>query len=123
LNFFGLGSADRFKDIFEPFTDVAHPFLDHNTQCPSLVEFSHVIDDLLLLGAPRKANGGAPITDLHPGMPEEIWDRWLRYTDANPDARNTKIFLEFHMSIRQKPETSCIPIYVEKHGMCVSSEE
>lgn len=103
MNFFGLGTVDDFEDIFEPFIKVAKPFLDHTSVCPSLVEFSHVIDDLLLLGSPRKANGGAPITDLHPGMPEEIWDRWMRYTDANPDARDTKVFLEFHMSIRRKP--------------------
>lgn len=103
MNFFGLGSADSFQDVFEPFLKVEKPLLDRITDCPSLVEFSHVIDDLLLRGAPRKANGGAPVTNLHPGMPEELWDRWMRYTDAYPDARETKLFLEFHQSIRLKP--------------------
>ncbi|KAK5059702.1 hypothetical protein LTR84_009585 [Exophiala bonariae] len=123
LNFFGLGAVEDFEDVFEPFLKAGTQFLNHTTHCPSLVEFSHVIDDLLLQGAPRKANGGAPITSLWPGMAEEVWDRWMSYTDANPDARQTKVFLEFHNSKRQRPETTCIPVDVPRHGMCVSSEE
>jgi hypothetical protein len=103
LNFFGLGSVNDFQDVFETFLQSSHPFLDQTTHCPSLVEFSHVIDDLLLLGAPRKANGGAPITSLHPGLPEDLYLRWLRYTEDNPDVRDTKIFLEFHNSKRVAP--------------------
>ena len=103
MNFFGFGSANDFTDVFSPFLEDAKPFLDHTTDCPTMVEFSHVIDDLLLQGAPRKANGGTPITELWPGMAENVWKRWLDYTDSNPDAIHTKVFFEFHNSKRLRP--------------------
>ena len=103
MNFFGFGSASDFQNVFDGFFKIEQPFFDNNANCPTLVEFSHVLDELLLLGSPRKLNGGVPITGLWPGMAEDLWQRYLDYTNSNPDAIDTKIFLEFHNSKRVRP--------------------
>ncbi|KAH6997370.1 hypothetical protein EDB80DRAFT_814593 [Ilyonectria destructans] len=123
LTFFGFGVTGDFQDVFDDFFEASKPLQDHTVDCPTLVEFSHVQDEFLLLGSPRKAVGAVPITNLWPGMAEELWERFLDYTNSNPDASDTKCFFEFHNSKRVRPETTCIPIVVPKHHMCIASEE
>ena len=103
LNFTALGHPDDFKDLFDFFFKASKPFADHTTDCPSLVELSHVLDGLLLSGPRRKATGALPITGLWPGLAEEIWGHWLNYTNSNPDSIDTKIIFEFHRTIRRRP--------------------
>ncbi|KAL6355656.1 hypothetical protein LRP88_11260 [Fusarium phalaenopsidis] len=123
VTFFGFGAVRDFKAVFDDFFGAAKPFHDHSVDCPTLVEFSHVQDEILLQGSPRKAVGGTPFTGLWPGMAEEVWKRYVEYTDANPDAVDTKYFFEFHNSKRFRPETTCIPIHEPKHFICLASEE
>ncbi|KAM6511531.1 hypothetical protein FALCPG4_016536 [Fusarium falciforme] len=123
VTFFGFGAVGDFKAVFDDFFGAAKPFHDHSVDCPTLVEFSHVQDEILLQGSPRKAVGGTPFTGLWPGMAEEVWKRYVEYTDANPDAVDTKYFFEFHNSKRFRPETTCIPIHEPKHFVCLASEE
>ncbi|RSL44261.1 hypothetical protein CEP53_011305 [Fusarium sp. AF-6] len=123
VTFFGFGVVEDFKAVFDSFIDAVKPFHDHCVVCPTLVEFSHVQDEILLQGSPRKAVGGTPFTGLWPGMAEEVWKRYVEYTDANPDAIDTKYFFEFHNSKRFRPETTCIPIHEPKHFVCLASEE
>ncbi|KAL2672499.1 hypothetical protein Neosp_013211 [[Neocosmospora] mangrovei] len=123
VTFFGFGAVGDFKAVFDDFFEAAKPFHDHSVDCPTLVEFSHVQDEILLQGSPRKAVGGTPFTGLWPGMAEEVWRRYVEYTDANPDAVDTKYFFEFHNSKRFRPETTCIPIHEPKHFVCLASEE
>ncbi|KAJ4221060.1 hypothetical protein NW759_007128 [Fusarium solani] len=103
VTFFGFGAVGDFKAVFDDFFGAAKPFHDHSVDCPTLVEFSHVQDEILLQGSPRKAVGGTPFTGLWPGMAEEVWKRYVEYTDANPDAVDTKYFFEFHNSKRFRP--------------------
>ncbi|EEU37678.1 uncharacterized protein NECHADRAFT_87455 [Fusarium vanettenii 77-13-4] len=123
VTFFGFGAIEDFKAVFDDFFEPAKPFHDHSVDCPTLVEFSHVQDEILLKGSPRKAVGGTPFTGLWPGMAEEAWKRYIEYTDANPDAVDSKYFFEFHNSKRFRPETTCIPIHEPKHFVCLASEE
>ncbi|KAI8649943.1 FAD-binding PCMH-type domain-containing protein [Fusarium sp. Ph1] len=123
VTFFGFGAVGDFKAVFDDFFGAAKPFHDHSVDCPTLVEFSHVQDEILLQGSPRKAVGGTPFTGLWPGMAEQVWKRYVEYTDANPDAVDTKYFFEFHNSKRFRPETTCIPIHEPKHFICLASEE
>lgn len=109
VTFFGFGAVGDFKAVFDDFFGAAKPFHDHSVDCPTLVEFSHVQDEILLQSSLRKAVGGTPFTGLWPGMAEEVWKRYVEYTDANPDAVDTKYFFEFHNSKRFRPASLEIP--------------
>lgn len=117
VTFFGFGAVRDFKAVFDNFFEAAKPFHDHSVDCPTLVEFSHVQDEILLQGSPRKAVGGTPFTGLWPGMAEEVWKRYVEYTDANPDAIDTKYFFEFHNSKRFRPVSPEVP----DDSICLSS--
>lgn len=85
------------------FLKVANPLSDTVTKCETMAETATALNHMLLGSRPRRASKGVPITQLWPGLPQELWERWLAYTNANPDAVNSKITLECFMSARLRP--------------------
>jgi|SRR5689334_4600026 hypothetical protein len=79
------------------------PLNDSLTTFPSLVELSHCLDDLLLDGPPRIATGALPVMNITPTLVYKLWERWLEYTDRNPDAASTKVVFEMHKAKRVRP--------------------
>ncbi|KAK0109393.1 hypothetical protein ONS96_003207 [Cadophora gregata f. sp. sojae] len=123
VNFNGVGQASNIPEAFEPFLAMK-PIFDQEKKFKTMPEFSHVLDDLLLLGAPRKTTASAPITELWPGMVEEILKEYLDYTNSTPDATaHTKVFFEFLHAKRLKPEGSCVPYIEPIHHMLIASDE
>lgn len=62
---------------------------------PSLVAFSHTMDETLLEGKLRGAMGGVPITGLRPGLAEDVWKRFVAYTSLNPGTASALVAFEF----------------------------
>jgi hypothetical protein len=79
------------------------PFSDDINIYKNLVELSHALDEMLLHGGRRKLNSSILFTGLWTGMAEDLWERFLQYTNANPDSLNSKMFFEFHHSARLRP--------------------
>lgn len=69
----------------------------------SISDLSHSFDDSLLKGLPRVMNAGSVVTDLWPGMGEELWDSFVAYTAASPDVIDSMVALEFHSTRRKRP--------------------
>ncbi|KAF5010514.1 hypothetical protein FDECE_3331 [Fusarium decemcellulare] len=122
-NITGLGSVNQHAELFSSLFDGITPIFDHFTDCPSPVEISHVMDDLLLGGPRRIATAGVPITAIAPGLLQNVWDDWLNYTASNPDSLSTKVVFELHGTKRYRPELSCIPVQAPVHHMVLLSEE
>ncbi|KAH6949389.1 hypothetical protein BKA56DRAFT_603285 [Ilyonectria sp. MPI-CAGE-AT-0026] len=123
LNFTLCGSVDKFSGLFKYFLEGLNPLGDTTTNYPSLVELSHALDELLLAGPDRIATAGLPIVKISSKLIEGLWQRWLDYTNSNPDAVNTKIVFELHKTTRHRPEASCLRVTEPVHNMLLISAE
>lgn len=77
--------------------------MEQTVESLSISDLSHSFDDALLKGPPRVMNAGCVVTDLWPGMGEELWDSFIAYTDSSPDVVGSMVALEFHATRRKRP--------------------
>lgn len=103
LNFTGVGDPDRYNDVWTSFQEVAKPFMEQIVANLSIPDLSHSFDDALLNGPPRVMNTGCVVTDLWPGMAEELWKSFIAYTESSSDVVDSMIALEFHATRREHP--------------------
>lgn len=103
LNFTGVGDPNHYNDVWTSFREAARPSMERTVGNLSMSDLSHSFDDSLLKGPPRVMNAGCVVTDLWPGMGEELWDSFVAYTAANPDVVESMVALEFHATRRQRP--------------------
>lgn len=103
LKFTGVGDPDRYEDVWNPFREAAKPFMEQTVGELSISDLSHSVDDALLKGPPRVMNAGCVVTNLWPGMAEELWQTFITYTASSPDVVNSMVALEFHATRRNRP--------------------
>lgn len=103
LNFTGVGDPDRYNDVWTSFREAAKPSMEQTAGSLSISDLSHSFDDALLKGPPRVMNAGSVVTDLWPGMAEELWESFITYTASNPDVVDSMVALEFHATRRKHP--------------------
>lgn len=103
LNFTGIGDPSRYDDVWTSFREAAEPSLEQTVADLSLPDLSHSFDDALLNGPPRVMNTGCVVTDLWPGMAEELWQSFITYTESSSDVVDSMIALEFHATRRKNP--------------------
>ncbi|KAK7702843.1 hypothetical protein SLS64_009454 [Diaporthe eres] len=103
LNFTGVGDPDRYNDVWTSFREAAEPSMEQTVGSLSIADLSHSFDDALLKGPPRVMNAGCVVTDLWPGMAEELWESFITYTASSPDVIDSMVALEFHATRRKHP--------------------
>lgn len=103
LNFTGVGDPNRYNDVWTSFREAAEPFMEQTVANLSIPGLSHSFDDALLNGPPRVMNAGCVVTDLWPGMAEELWQSFITYTESSSDVVDSMIALEFHATRRIHP--------------------
>ncbi|KAK2609982.1 hypothetical protein N8I77_003446 [Diaporthe amygdali] len=119
LNFTGVGEPDQHNDVWSSFREAAIPSAKKRVGDLSIFDISHSFDDTLLKGPPRVMNAGCVVTELWPGMGEELWESFIHYTNSNSDVIHSMVALEFHATRRQSPELSCFPIHESIHHAVV----
>lgn len=103
LNFTGVGEPDQYNDVWSSFREAAIPSVEKTVGDLSIFDISHSFDDTLLKGPPRVMNAGCVVTELWPGMGEELWESFIHYTNSNSDVIHSMVALEFHATRRQCP--------------------
>lgn len=103
LNFTGVGDPERYNDVWASFKEAAKPSMEKTVGNLSLPDLSHSFDDALLKGPPRVMNAGCVVTDLWPGMAEELWQSFITYTATSSDVVGSMVALEFHATVRKRP--------------------
>lgn len=103
LNFTGVGDPDRYEDVWNLFREAAKPFMEQTVGELSISDLSHSFDDALLKDPPRVMNAGCVVTNLWPGMAEELWQTFITYTTSSPDVVDSMVALEFHATRRNRP--------------------
>ena len=103
LSFTGVGSPDQYNDVWTLFREAARPSTEKTVGNLSMSDLSHSFDDALLKGPSRVMNAGCVVTELWPGMGEELWESFLVYTASSPDVVESMIALEFHTTRRKRP--------------------
>lgn len=103
LNFTGVGDPDHYNDVWTSFREAAESSMEQTVANLSMPDLSHSFDDALLNGPPRVMNAGCGVTDLWPGMAEELWQSFITYTKSSSDVVDSMIALEFHATRRKHP--------------------
>ncbi|KAJ0120980.1 hypothetical protein J7T55_015719 [Diaporthe amygdali] len=103
LNFTGVGEPDQYNDVWSSFREAAIPSVEKTIGDLSIFDISHSFDDTLLQGPPRVMNAGCVVTELWPGMGEELWESFIHYTNSNSDVIHSMVALEFHATRRRCP--------------------
>lgn len=99
----GIAPSTCYDEAVDLFHQAAKPLVDQQREFETLDDLSHSLDHVLLGGPPRVMNAGAIITRLWSEMAEELWGKWLRYTDSNQDVSRSIVALEFHSTLRRNP--------------------
>lgn len=67
---------------------------------------SHAMDSLLQ-GGPRRVISVMPlVTGLWPNLTQAVYDKWLQYTNSDPDAVGSMVGIECHAASRLSPVKS-----------------
>ncbi|KAK7725540.1 hypothetical protein SLS63_008144 [Diaporthe eres] len=98
-----IKDPDRYNDVWTSFREAAEPSMEQTVGSLSIADLSHSFDDALLKGPPRVMNAGCVVTDLWPGMAEELWESFITYTASSPDVIDSMVALEFHATRRKHP--------------------
>jgi hypothetical protein len=99
----GISPSTHYNEVFDLLHQAAKPLVDHQKEFETLDDLSHSLDKVLLGGPPRVMNAGALMTQLWSGMAETLWEKWLQYTDSDPDVSKSIVALEFHSTMRRTP--------------------
>ncbi|KAG6362493.1 hypothetical protein INS49_010725 [Diaporthe citri] len=103
LNLTGVRDPDRYNDVWTSFREAAKPSMEQTVGNLSISNLSHSFDDALLKGPPRVMNAGCVVTELWPGMAEELWEYFITYSASSADVVGSMVALEFHATRRKHP--------------------
>ncbi|KAF9559582.1 FAD-binding domain-containing protein [Agrocybe pediades] len=84
---------DRSKEVLAPFRAL-NPAVDTCKAVRDMLAVSHGADAMMKVAPPKLIIRGTLITDLYPDMMLDVWQKWVAFTEENPDARATSILWE-----------------------------
>jgi hypothetical protein len=101
LNLIGIAPQEQYAAGIQNFTNV-QSISDQTVTYATLADLSHCFDNVLI-GGPRRVMNSAPlVTDLWPGMAEEVWESFLAYS-STPETAKSIVAFEFHNTRRYRP--------------------